>query len=177
MSGKLLSPLFLTKTMAENAIGAAVDAAQSNRLGVYLKHNMCHVVILVPAMNDGGGVGYPNYPIQPHLLAELGFGEKEKWPHDFSNIAQCKALQLWHNRNDGGTDVKPHLLFSGDTPFWGGVKRDGIVVACSGVQPWFDRMIAGMTADVCIALAYNAWMKSLDKAKGVDFVTDMTPAS
>jgi hypothetical protein len=128
-----------------------------------IKRQTFHVVILVPKMLVGVG-NYPDYPILPHLLAEQSWGDKKEWSYDYAEIAQCKALQLWHGRNDGGTDIKPHLLFSNDTPFWGGVKRDGIVVACSGVQPYFDRMIAGMTADVCIAYAYHAWMLSKDKA-------------
>ena len=65
----------------------------------------------------------------------------------------------------------PHLLFLGDTPYWGGVKREGIVVACSGVQPHFDRMIAGMVADGLIAMAYELWMTSEDKQEGASFLS------
>ncbi|PIQ68706.1 MAG: hypothetical protein COV91_02745 [Candidatus Taylorbacteria bacterium CG11_big_fil_rev_8_21_14_0_20_46_11] len=82
-----------------------------------------------------------------------------------------KAIQLWHDRNDDRTNIMPHLLFSGDTVYWGGVKRHGIVVACSGVQPWFDKMFSGMIADMLVGIAYNAWMLSEDKRQGVDFLT------
>lgn len=157
---KVLFPKFLTKLVAENAMDVASLSFQKLFPGSILAF---HAVILVPTMNTREG---PNYKIEPHALIERSC-RTELWTEDFREIAQCKALQLWHGRNDGGTDIKPHLLFSGDTPFWGGVKRDGIVVACSGVEPWFDRMIASMTADVCIALAYNAWMRSSDKTDGV----------
>ncbi|MDD2657364.1 MAG: hypothetical protein PHD04_01730 [Candidatus Pacebacteria bacterium] len=160
---KLLLPKFLTEKMAEEAIETVVRATLSPPMCHDIEHAMFHIVVLVPGMVVEIG-NYPNYPIRPYLLAEHSEGNREKWPYDYVEIAQCKALQLWHDRNDGGTDIKPHLLFPGDTPFWGGVKRNGIVVACSGVQPYFDRMIAGMVADICIAYAYHAWMLSKDKA-------------
>lgn len=164
MPDKLLLPKFLNKEKAEEAIRLVSKFATTPPMLFDTgEREMFHVAILVPAMKDDGGESYPNYPIQPHLLAELGFGDKKKWPYDFGNIARCKALQLWHDRNDGGTDIKPHLLFPGDTPFWGGVKRDSIVVTCSGLQPYFDRMIAGWVADHCIAYAYHHWMLSDDK--------------
>ena len=65
----------------------------------------------------------------------------------------------------------PHLLFTGETPYWGGVKRRGIVVTCSGVQPWFDKMVSGMIADAMVALAYDAWMNSQIINGQVDFLT------
>jgi hypothetical protein len=144
---------------------------------------MCHIVVLVPAMKDDRANDYPswpNYPLQAQLLYEesrhkicnimAGPGTDNAWPHKFDDIARCKALQLWHDRNDDRTDIKPHLLFPGDTPFWGGVKRDGIVVTVSGFQPHFDKMISGMIADMCIAMAYDDWLESKDRKTDVDFL-------
>src|SRR3989338_7336273 len=71
-----------------------------------------------------------------------------------------KELQLWHDRNDDRSEIIPHLLFPGDAPFWGGAKRRGIVVACSGIQPWLDKLVSGMVADLIVAIAYNAWMQN-----------------
>lgn len=135
-----------------------------------VKRKMLHVVILVPAM-DMGSDSWPDYPITPYCIAQMGFGNRKRWPHEFDEIAQCKALQAWHGRNDGGTDTLPHLLFPNDTPFWGCVKRQGIAVGVSGVQPWFDRMVASITADICIARAYDEWMKSPDKRNTFSFLT------
>ena len=160
MSDKLLLPKFLTRGVAESAIVSAVDMTFR---AIPVKREMLHVVVLVPEM-DVTSRKWPDYPIRPFCIAQMSFGNMKDWPYKFDEIAQCKALQLWHDRNDGGTDITPHLLFPNDTPFWGGVKRHGIVVSCSGVQPWFDRMIAGITADVCVARAYDAWMNSHDKA-------------
>jgi hypothetical protein len=164
-------PRFLSRHIAQQAMQQAVAlASNAFRFNLSRSHSpMFHIVILVPKMEYDADA-YPDCPITPHLLAEYSYGNKEEWPHHFDEIARCKALQLWQGRNLGGTDSAPHLLLSGDTPFWGGVARDGIVVACSGDKPWIDRMISGITADIAIALAYNecaAWKMANPK---LDFV-------
>ncbi len=170
MDEQRLTPKFLTRRIAEHAITAVAHLVFSD---APLKRKAFHIVVLVPSMKDERADDYPSYPnlpIEPQVLYEQSFS-KETWPVKFDDIAKCKALQLWHGRNDDRTDVMPHLLFSGDAPFWGGVKREGIVVACSGVQPCFDKMISGMVADMIIALAYNEWKESDDRKNDVDFLT------
>jgi hypothetical protein len=135
-----------------------------------VKRRHFHIIILAPTMASGSSVEYPDgYVLKPGILYEKSVKDDDPWEHPYHEIAKCKALQLWHERNDGHAGNVPHLLFSGDTPFWGGVKRHGIVVACSGAQPWFDRMIAGMTADILIALAHNAYEKNRER-EGLDFL-------
>lgn len=155
-------PAFLTNLVAFEAIQRVVlPLLESSGFEAFpFKRKMLHVVVLVPVR---AGL--------PHLLCEYSVGRREDWPYEFDKIAQSKAGQLWNGRNDDRTDIMPHLLFDGDAPFFGGVKRHGIVVACSGVQPWFDKMISGMVADMCIALAYEAWMTSEDKHEDVTFIT------
>lgn len=170
----LVTPKFLTHETAKKAVKYVVSAVlKPSPMGELLKRQSCHIVILVPSMkNDGPDYpDWPSYPIEPFALYDQTIGDKSDWTGKCDDIARCKALQLWHDRNDDRTNVMPHLLFPGDTIYWGGVKRQGIVVTCSGVQPWFDKMIAGMIADICIALAYNTWMTSEDKKLGVDFLT------
>lgn len=161
-------PFFLTKEIALHAMKTAVAVAVSRNFRPNLAHHnpQFHIVMLVPAQDARPEVCYPNTPVYPHLLAEYGyrkFGAKEPWRHDFLRIARNKTSKLWYGYDDGSTDSKPHLLFPGDTPYWGGVKRDGIAVGCSGDKSWIDRMIAGIAADISIALAYDAkiaWMKT-----------------
>lgn len=167
MSAQLLLPKFLSRGVAESAIVAAVDMTFK---ALPIKREMLHVVVLVPEM-DVISHKWPDYPIRPFCIAQMSFGDKAQWPHKFDEIAQCKTLQAWHERNDGGTDAMPHLLFPNDTPFWGCIKRHGIAVGASGVEPWFDRMVAGVTADICIAYAYHLWMQSKDRKNDVDFLT------
>ncbi len=172
MSEPILIPKFLTKGMVARIIGLVVGMVMDDAF-FPLKRRMLHIVVLVPAMRDdriSSFPKWPNYPIYPHLLYEYSLGDKSEWPHKFDEIAEYKALQLWHGRNDDRTDIMPHLLFPGDTPYWGGVKRHGIVVTCSGVQPWFDKMISGLIADACIAMSYDRWMALEAKEKNVDFL-------
>jgi len=162
MSGKMITPKYITKEVCEKAIDTALLAVfgSISPLHTLPKHYQCDIVVLVPAMEDARAEDYPDYPdysITPHLIYEKNVGEKSDWEHLYDHIAKCKALQRWTGRNDGQAGVNPHLLFPGDTPYWGSVKRHGIVVACSGVQPWVDRLIAGITADVIIALAHDAY--------------------
>jgi len=180
MSDKLVTPKFLTEAMARTAVKAAFNTVFGMGSLFSLepvlkpKRRECHVVILVPGMTDHYEEDYPNwpdYPLKPVLLYEESRGDPKKFEHPFDNIARCKALQLWTDRNDDRTDSIPHLLFKGDTPYWGGVKRRGIVVTCSGVQPWIDKLISGMVADMLVAMAHAAWMESEDRAKEESFLT------
>lgn len=180
MGQEMLMPRFLTWQVASEAVERILQCVRTTEEGdVFsrLKRRCFHVVVLVPSMPDDRPDydDYPNYPLEPCILYENSFG-KPAWERDYEDIAMCKALQLWQGRNNGACNIQPHLLFPGDVPFYGGVAREGIVVACSGVQPWFDRMIAGMVADMCIAIAYDEWEKSKEKAEDVDSLGD-TPMS
>ena len=169
MNQQRQTPKFLTQRVAQCAVDTVLNATilSSDLTGTF-KRTMCHVVVLVPSIDRARepSTEWPNCSMGPYCLYEKSVGDRKEWPHDFSVIARSKAMQLWQDRNDDRTDVMPHLLFSGDTAFWGGVKRSGIVVTCSGVQAYFDKMIAGMTADMCIALAYHNWMTSNERNEG-----------
>lgn len=166
------TPCFLTMEINEQAVNIVLTAVMSTYgdptqcFSRFLKRLACHIVILVPGVSMDE---HKDFQLEPKILFEKSVNPKN-WSAHYDQIAKSKALQLWYDKNDGRTDIMPHLLFKGDSPYYGAVKREGIVVACSGVQPWFDRMISGMIADMIIALAYDAWMKSRDKEKGLDFV-------
>lgn len=171
----MLTPKFLNWRSADLAVESVLRLVMENeRLSHIPKRKMCHIIVLGPSMKDDRETNYkdwPNYQIEPIVLYDQSYGNRSLWTAKYDEIAKCKALQLWHDRNDGRTSVMPHLLFPGDTPYWGGVKREGIVVACSGLQPYLDRMIAGMTADMIIGYAYHQFATSEDVKEGVDFLT------
>ncbi len=171
MTKERLTPKFLTREVANLAVNAVLRMVMEPPGAVIFnpKRRQCYIVVLVPSISHDSK--WPNYLVEALVLYEHSVGMQSEWEHPFDEIARRKAAQLWQGRNDDRTDSMPHLLVHNDTPFWGGVKRNGIVVACSGVQPWLDKMIAGMVADACIALAYEEWIASEDRAKGVDFLT------
>lgn len=164
--GNTLIPKFLTYDVVRESVRVIVESLEQAMPELEIDGGLC-IVVLGPSMDESAE--WPNQEIRPHVLG-VWHKSKETWIYPLEEIAQCKALQLWHGRNDGRTDIMPHLLFPGDTPFWGGVKRDGIVVSCSGLKPCYDRMIAGMVADMCIARAYAAWEQSDDKKQDSAFL-------
>ena len=129
MPQKLITPKFLTRAVAEASCTAVLRAVKENRDLFPLDGDTHHIVVLVPGMEDGRPdyPAWPDYQLHPVTLFEHSRGEKSKWNFPFDDIARCKAMQLWHDRNDDRTDCVPHLLFPGDTPYWGGVKRRGVL--------------------------------------------------
>jgi hypothetical protein len=173
----LITPKYLTKKLAESAAAVAFRAvfgwndALDLQSEIPFRQAAGHLVILVPAMEDAREADYPNWPnysLQPYCLYEVS-ENKDIWTGKYDEIARCKALQRWTDRADGGATVTPHLLFSGDTPYWGSVKREGIVAAFSGIQPEFDRLTAQIAVDTLIALALHAF-KNDTSLEGLDFL-------
>lgn len=171
-----IAPKYLTRDIAEFAVSLVLDGAMHNsQMDGIINGHMCYVVILVPSVQDKHQVDDLNWldnPISPLCLYEVGIGERTQWTYEFDRIARNKALQLWRAEStEGNTDPMPHLLFSNDTPFWGGVKRHGIVVAVSGVQSFFDEMLSGMIADAIRGLAKFQFENSEDKKDGRSFLS------
>ena len=160
-----ITPEYLTPKLAADVVNMVLMGTMMSNLGKrQMSRQMGHVIILVPSMDIPEGehtLDWSYAPIRPHVLYEYSLGDKDQWEYNFDEIARGKALQLWQGRNvDGQTDSNAHLLFPNETRYWGGVKRHGLVVAFSGVQPWFDQMIAGMVADGLKAFGRNAFETS-----------------
>lgn len=179
---EVLTPKFLTAKTAATVVDMVMQMLDREPIHSLLNIHeggggdiQLYIVILVPSVEDAREADYPNYPdypIKPFVLYEYSKGDVINWPHKFDDIAHCKAQQLWRGQNtDGNTSSMPWLLFPDDTPWWGGVKRHGIVVACSGVQPHFDQMISGMIADGLKAFGIQEWEESADKKAEVNFLT------
>lgn len=182
---ELSAPAYLTTAMAEAAVEAVVEAilnpAADSKLSVAArflrpKRNQCHVVVVVPGTSgpiepDSSPDWMEQRQVKPLVLFEKSFyGGREELDATFGTFARLKAHQLWYDRNDDRTGILPHLLFQGDTVYWGGVKRYGIVVACSGIQPYIDKLIAGMVADMLVTMAYEAWMTSPEVSEHRHFI-------
>ncbi len=173
----VIKPKFLTTAVAREAVDLVMSALSSGPVRNKLKRYAGYVVILVPviadvedAFDEEGPLPLQNI-VWPYTLFERSFGDGVEWTAKYDEIAHSKAQQLWRGQNsDGVTDIMPHLLYQGDTPYWGGVKRHGIVVAFSGVQSYFDQMISGMIADALKALAYHAWEVSVDTRRTRDLL-------
>lgn len=164
-----VTPRFLTVETCEVAVKIALRAVmdEGSPLHGVVKRHCCYIVVLVPGIQPLGHA-FSDNPIRPVCIYQQGFGDRQMWSADYDKIAWSKALHLWQGRNDEKPGIERHLLFPGDTVYWGGVKRHGIVVSCSGVQPNYDQLIAGIAADSIKALAYSAFEASGDETR--DFV-------
>ncbi len=112
------------------------------------------------------------YTIVPVIFHEYSHGKLAEFEHPFDQIARSKVREVWFDQQDGGTgSISPHLLYSGDTPYWGGDKRHGMACACSGIEAYKDQAIARMTLDLICMLTHDAWMGSEDKAREVALLT------
>lgn len=169
-------PKFLNDLDAEIIVDSVVDFV-TNNFPMVKKTNNKHIVILMPSIiiDNNREAKYPSkYKVEPFILYQKSFGDKSNWERPYDEIAQCKAIQLWDEFNPGGKthETPAHLLFPDYTPFWGGDKMEGIVVACSGFQPWFDKMISRMILSALIGVAHEKWEASEDKRNKVSFLSN-----
>lgn len=174
MPKQVITPKFLAEDTVEFVVKSVWTwLTSSNALSTLLKRKEGCVVVLVPAIKDDRGIDDTDWTalqLQPHCICNMRFGDKTKWEHPFDGIAMCKALQLWDGRNDGRNGPIAHLLFPGDTPYYGGVKREGLVVAVSGLQSYFDQMVAGVITDILIGLAAHKLATSEERLNNRDFL-------
>jgi hypothetical protein len=80
---------------------------------------------------------------------------RPNWDADYARFARAKAQLSWRTAMDSHAvqALRPHLVAPGDTLLWGSVYLDGLVVAVSGMQPWFDEALAGVIACCLRAVA------------------------
>ncbi|MGY8525551.1 hypothetical protein [Paracidovorax citrulli] len=141
---------FADRASAERAIGLAVpmlEAALSDK-GVG-ESGFLHVVVMDPALmpSDCG--------FESAILCEYSTPGRERWDADYAWYAREKARVAW--RTGMSTDQvqarAPHLLRGEESQLGGAVVLDGIVVAVSGANPWFDEAFALSVASLLRAVA------------------------
>jgi len=165
---------FLTRDIAGHAVHLVRPAIErcmhtvlEGQKNILFKRDHLAIVILNPTIEYNrameNSVGEPSLPV----LHQVEFGDSNNWEHPYLKIAQSKARVTWRTGFQRRDVLNaPHLLREGDTPFYGSVIREGLVVAVSGVQPYFDEMIAGWVADTCIALTRHMANAELTGDKG-----------
>ena len=108
---------------------------------------LLHVVVLDPRVLPPG-------PFDSAVLVERSFGRAPPWGADYRSFARAKAQLAWRLQRDSRwvQEQAPYLLDEGDTVLWGSSCRDGLIVAASGAQPWFDEACCEMVAAIIRAL-------------------------
>ena len=143
----------LTEGLAQKAIPIVEVAYKAALEAELLKRADLHMVIMDPTQVYDGK---PDSVIfRAAILLEHSFTEPIKWERRYDLIARQKAQATWRTGLPTRVirECMPHLLEVGNTRYGGSVNVDGIIVACSGVQPWFDEMFAGIAAMILRGLA------------------------
>lgn len=104
------------------------------------------------------------------ILATKSIGNPEDWEHRYDEIAESKfnitvrTSQLTRIVQQ----VTPELAGEvGDTFYWGSWIDGGIVVACSGVQPYWDEAFSKVISAMVRALVTDEQVKEI--SNGGDF--------
>jgi hypothetical protein len=150
------------RALAEEAVRLArpsIEAALA-RPGVSGEQAL-HLVVLDPAAAPGR-VRFPDA-----ILHEESIGDPETWGADYRGFARAKAELSWRAGCDTHViqEFRPHLLRPGDSLLWGGVWRNGLVVASSGAHPWFDESFANAVAGFLLALAQERARGARDRGQ------------
>ena len=161
----LINPLkFIDPEMVESVVKDVVTPI-FNRITERAR-DCGHIVIIGPMMTISNNEFYPSkHSIKPIVIYQESIGSTAKvsWEFPFDEIAQCKALQIWQERNTPGhMSSQAHMLFEGDTPFWGAHREGMLVVGFSGIQSHYDQMICKITTATIVARAEEAkqqWLR------------------
>ena len=82
------------------------------------------------------------------ILYQESIKNTDPWEIPFDELARKKAEQAWRERQANVVlqTSHPSTLREGDIPFYGSFVYGNVVVACSGVEQWFDMLVSGWVA-------------------------------
>lgn len=142
----------LTREVAQQAVEFVLPAVMRLIEGKTFKRGDLHIVIakvgLIP-----NSMAFTLW-CEEGILYEHSIGDRGAWYLDFGHIARSKCYLSWrHGMSTQMLQARaPYLLELGDTVYYGSAVSDELVVACSGVQPYFDQMISSWVLEACRAL-------------------------
>lgn len=122
--------------MALPMIRTAIDNRSAGESGFF------YLVVMKPGSSPASS------SFEDAILYEHAVGDRERWDADYRGFALAKARIAWRTGIDSHIvqEQRPYLLEAGDTVLWGSVAMDGIVVAASGADAWYDEAFAGAIA-------------------------------
>jgi hypothetical protein len=137
------SSFLLDRAAAEQAVAMAlpmIRTAIENRSAG--ESGFFYLVVMKPGSSPATS------SFEDAILYEHAVGDRDKWDADYRGFALAKAKVAWRTGLDSHIvqEQRPYLLEQGDTVLWGSVAMDGIVVAASGADAWYDEAFAGAVA-------------------------------
>lgn len=140
MNPNLLFSPFIVRSEVVSMINGTVNAV---RRSYEIKESDASVVVSTLGLNSAKLNEYGLFHVY-----EYGGKPKQTWAYDFEKIAMAKASALAIGKNSGeiSQPTPATSMLPGDTRYWGGVKLNDVIVACSGFLSEYDQMISGIIA-------------------------------
>lgn len=131
-----------TKLIPEQAFDLVMPAIRELFDSV-AKRKTCHIVIMDPKIKFWDVASFEDAIWWEHSIVD-----GSSWEHDYKKIARSKAEQMWRSGQSDGVinQIPPALLMSGDTFYSGAFNYYGVIVACSGIESYFDMLISAWIA-------------------------------
>lgn len=132
----------------EDKAAAAVELVKPAIEALFKRTNRkeLHIVIMDPRIKPWEA------RFEDAILYQESIKTLEAWELPFDDFARNKAEQAWREGapNMIAQSQHPSSLRENDLPFYGSFVYGNVVVACSGVEQWFDMLVSGW-----IALAFE----------------------
>ncbi|MGV3000867.1 hypothetical protein [Vibrio sp.] len=129
---------------AESIVKDAIDVVTPSIEKLFERTNRkeLHIVVMNPELKPWES------SFENAILYEKSLGKPETWTIPFEQLARQKAKQAWRNSvaNINAQTQHPASIREGDILFYGSFVYGNIVVACSGVEQWYDMLISGWIA-------------------------------
>jgi hypothetical protein len=147
----------LTKTLVADAIDMVLPVIELCQQNGVFKRKDLHIVVSVPGIPPGS-LSREEW-MKKGILFEHSIGDSSMWEYPYDAIARSKCYLSWcHGMPTQILQTRaPWCLDEGDTIYYGSAVSDGLVVAVSGVQPYYDQMISEMVLSACRALCIDAY--------------------
>ncbi|MGI9947351.1 hypothetical protein [Vibrio hyugaensis] len=96
------------------------------------------------------------------ILYQTSLGTPEEWTIPFDEFACNKAHQAWRNSrpNIHNQTTQTSSLQENDLLFFGSFVHGDVVVACSGVEQWYDMLVSGWIAVAFEQLCMSEYQKN-----------------
>lgn len=143
----------LTKDLAELAASYAYTIFQKAVADNLLKRPCEYIVIMDPAKPFGCGCTF-----EEAILTEIRWGDPAE---KYKLLARQKAEVSWRTGlpSHAVQQRAPYLLTASNTRWTGSEVRDGLVVACSAVEYYYDQLFAETIIAACRAFSLREMEK------------------
>lgn len=115
-----------------------------------------HIVVMDPRVKPWEA------SFEDAILCQTSLGNPSEWTIPFDEFARNKARQAWRSARPNLASQTLHTssLHDDDLLFYGSFVYGDIVVACSGVEQWFDMLVSGWIAVAFEQLCMSEYQKN-----------------